>query len=182
MLKSNNRDSNYAYILIRGDIITTARNNPTPLASKRCAQLTKCITKNDGTTIDGAEGLDLVMPMYVLLEHNSNYSNTTGSSWFYSTDKATNFNADIVEGNKFKSFNYKAKFLISTVADGTNGIIRDTTITYWDILLRTITSFIKGNYFYDQPINSDIKRYEEIRKLATSQDEYYTAWFLFSYE
>ena len=121
MLKSNNRDSNYAYILIRGDIITTARNNPTPLASKICAQLTKCITKNDGTTIDGAEGLDLVMPMYVLLEHNSNYSNTTGSSWFYSTDKAT---------NKFKSFNYKAKFLISTVADGTNGIIRDTTITY----------------------------------------------------
>ena len=89
------------------------------------------------------------MPMYILSEHNSNYSNTTDSLWFYSTDKATNFNADIVEGNKFKSFNYKAKFLVSSVADGANAVIRDTTITYWDILSRTITSFIKGNYFYD---------------------------------
>ena len=70
------------------------------------------------------------MPMYILSEHNSNYSNTTDSLWFYSTDKATNFNADIVEGNKFKSFNYKAKFLVSSVADGANAVIRDTTITY----------------------------------------------------
>ena len=28
--------------------------------------------------------------------------------------------------------------------------------------------------FYDQPIDSDIKRYEEVRKLTTGQGEYYT--------
>ena len=32
---------------------------------------------------------------------------------------------------------------------------------------------------YDQPIDSDIKRYEEIRKITTEQDkDYTTGWFL----
>ena len=40
----------------------------------------KCIKKIDGTTADDVEDLDLVMPMYNLLEQSSNYSNTRGSS------------------------------------------------------------------------------------------------------
>ena len=31
-----------------------------------------------------AEKLDLVMPMYKLIEYSSNYSEKTGSLWFYS--------------------------------------------------------------------------------------------------
>ena len=38
------------------------------------------ILKTDGTMIDDAEDLDLVMLMYNLLEYSSNYSDTTGSS------------------------------------------------------------------------------------------------------
>ena len=37
--------SNDAYILVRGDIITAAHNNPTPVAFKNCASFIKCITK-----------------------------------------------------------------------------------------------------------------------------------------
>ena len=44
------------------------------------------------------------MPMYNLTEYSSNYSETTRSLWFYSKDKAINFNADIVNINNFKSF------------------------------------------------------------------------------
>ena len=40
-----------------------------------------------------------------LLEYSSNYSDTAGSLWFYSKDEATNFNADIADGNNLKSFN-----------------------------------------------------------------------------
>ena len=36
--------------------------------------------------------------------------------------------------------------------------------------------------FYDQPINSDIKQYEEIRKLTTGQGEDYTTGCLLDYE
>ena len=34
--------------------------------------------------------------------------------------------------------------------------------------------FINGKKIYDQPINSDIKRYEGIRKLTTGEGEDYT--------
>ena len=59
--------------------------------------------------------------MYNLIESSSNYSETKVSIYFYSKDEATNFNADIANKN-FKSFEYKAKFLGNTVADGVNGI------------------------------------------------------------
>ena len=47
--------------------------------------------------------------MYNLIEYSSNYSKTTGSSWFYSKDEAANFNADIGNDNNFKYFKYKTK-------------------------------------------------------------------------
>ena len=41
---------------------------------------------------------------------------------------------------------------------------------------------INGKNFYDQPINADIKRYEEITKLTTGQGEDYTTGCLLDYE
>ena len=70
--------------------------------------------------------------MYNLIEYNSNYSETTGSLWFYSKDEATNFNADIANDNNLKSFKYKAKLLGNTVAqpgaNAANGILRKVAI------------------------------------------------------
>ena len=40
---------------------------------------------------------------------------------------------------------------------------------------------INGKKFYDQPINSDMKRYEEIRKLTTELGEDYTTRCLLDY-
>ena len=62
------------------------------------------------------QDLDLVMPMYNLIQYTSNY----GSLWFYSKDEATNFNADIVNDDNFKSFKYKAKILGNTAPNGGN--------------------------------------------------------------
>ena len=107
VLKSN-RDYNDAYILLRGNV-TIIGHQVTQVAFKNCAPFTKCVTKITGTTIDDAEDLDLVMPMYNLIEYSSNYSETTGSLWFYSKGEATPFNIDIVNDNHFKSFMYMAK-------------------------------------------------------------------------
>ena len=41
---------------------------------------------------------------------------------------------------------------------------------------------INGKILYDQPIDSDIKRYEEIGKLTTGQSEDYTTGCLLYYE
>ena len=69
------------------------------------------------------------MPMWNLTDYSSNYSETTESLWFYLKVKATNFNANITNDNNFKSFNYKAKLLGNTEANGTNGILKNATIT-----------------------------------------------------
>ena len=41
---------------------------------------------------------------------------------------------------------------------------------------------INAKKFYDQPIDSDIKRYKEIRNLTTGEGEYYTTGCLFGYD
>ena len=64
VLKSNLCDYNNAYILVRGDMTATAAG-VTQVTFKNCAPITKCIKKIDGTTIDDAEDLKLVMPMYI---------------------------------------------------------------------------------------------------------------------
>ena len=72
-------------------------------------------------------------PTYNLIEHSSNYSETTGSLWFYSKDEATNFNADIANNDSFKSFRYKAKLLGNTAAqpapNAANEILKNATIS-----------------------------------------------------
>ena len=110
VLKFNLCDYNDAYILVRGNITITG-HQVTQVALKNCAPFIKCITKIQGTTIDYVENIDLVMLMYNLIEYSSNYSETTGSLWFYSKDEVTNYNADIANNSEFKSFEYKAKLL-----------------------------------------------------------------------
>ena len=55
----------------------------TQVAFKNSAPFTKCITKTNGTTIDDAEVLDLIMSMYNLVQGSSNYSEVTESLYFY---------------------------------------------------------------------------------------------------
>ena len=66
--------------------------------------------------------------MYNLTEYSSNYSEKAESLWFYSNDETTNFDADIVNDNNFKSFKYKTKLLGNTAAQPTpndaNGILK----------------------------------------------------------
>ena len=58
----------------------------------------------DETATEDAEDLDLVIPMYNLIEYSSNHSERTGSSWLYSKDEATNFDNNIANTDNFKSF------------------------------------------------------------------------------
>ena len=50
------------------------------------------------------------MPIYNLLEHSSNYSETTSSLRIYSKNGATNLNVKFTN-TVFKSFKYKAKLV-----------------------------------------------------------------------
>ena len=77
ILKSNLHDYYDSCILVRGDITVTAAPQ-TQVVFKNCAPFTKCISKTDGTSINNAENLDLVMQTYNLIKYSSNYSEITG--------------------------------------------------------------------------------------------------------
>ena len=69
---------------------------------------------NNGVKIDNAEDLDVVMPMYNLLEYSKNYRKTTGSLWNYYRDE---LNSSTDNNNKTHSilnsgsFDYKENFM-----------------------------------------------------------------------
>ena len=81
------------------------------------------------------------MPMYNLIEYSSNYSETTGSLWFYSKDNAINIaNADNANDDDFKSFKYKAELLENTSAEEVNEIIRNASIA---VPLKYLCNFLE---------------------------------------
>ena len=60
------------------------------LVFKNNAPFINCISKINDIKIDNAEDLDVVMPMYNLLEYSKNYRKTTGSLWNYYRDEPSN--------------------------------------------------------------------------------------------
>ena len=86
MLRSDLCDFSDAHIVVKGTINVARPNNNAydkKLAFKNNAPFVSCISKINNTLIDNAEDLDVVMPMYNLLEYSKNYSKTTGSFWNY---------------------------------------------------------------------------------------------------
>ena len=63
---------------------------------KNCAPFTKCISRINNTDIDNAHDIDIVMPMYNLLEYSDNYSKTSGSLWQYYKDDPNDNLADFL--------------------------------------------------------------------------------------
>ena len=91
MLRSSLCDYNDAYILVKGNITVnntvTGGANPNntnkKVIFKTCAPFTSWISKINNTQIDNAKYIDIVMPMYNLIEYSDNYSKISGSLWQY---------------------------------------------------------------------------------------------------
>ena len=80
MLRSDLYDYSDAYIVVKGSITVTKPNSALynkKLDFKNNAPFTSCISKIKNTLIDNAEDLDIVMPMYNLIEYIKNYIKTT---------------------------------------------------------------------------------------------------------
>ena len=85
MLKSSLCDYSDAYIFVQGTITVNntaaadanANNTDKKVIFKNCAPFTNCISEINDTQIDNAKDIDIIMPMYNLIEYNDNYSKTT---------------------------------------------------------------------------------------------------------
>ena len=138
MLRSNLCDYSDAYILVKGTITVTAlganngENNirdkkNRPLILKNNAPFVSCITRINGELIEDADDLDIVIPMYNLLEYSKNYRKTIGSLYNYYRDELTNDGNDINFDNRNvvnpNTFKYKNKIIgnmynVNAGADG----------------------------------------------------------------
>ena len=80
VIKSSLCDYSDAYILVTGDITALYDNADTRVSFKNCATFTKYITHINDEHVDGTHNLDIIIPMYNLIEYSDNYSDTYGSS------------------------------------------------------------------------------------------------------
>ena len=93
VLKPNLCDYAEAYILVDGTIRAAAADNNTRLALKNCAAFTKCNLEINDEHVDTAENLDIVMPMYNLIEYSDNYQNSPATLYRYKRDEPPEANA-----------------------------------------------------------------------------------------
>ena len=122
VLKPNLCDYADAHILVDGTIRAEAANAAaTRLALKNCAPFTKCNLEIHDEHVDKAENLDIVMPMYNLIEYSDNYQDSSATLYQYKRDESPDNNVDLTANNS-ASFKYKVNLLGNPVV--TNCIVK----------------------------------------------------------
>ena len=122
MLRSDLCDFSDAYIVVKGEVTLTGGSNNSrknsPLALKNNAPFIGCISKINNMLIDNAEDLDVIMPMYNLIEYSRNFRKTTSSLWNYYRDELSNDTNNDNNPNKnvinSEFFKYKTNITRST--------------------------------------------------------------------
>ena len=119
VLKPNLCDYAEAYILVDGTIRATNAVNATRLALENCAPFTKCNLEINHEHVDTAENLDIVMPMYNLIEYSDNYQDSSSTLYQYKRDEPPEDDsvADLTANNS-DSLKYKIKLLGNPDLDG----------------------------------------------------------------
>ena len=114
MLRSNSCGYSDAYNVVKGttDFLADAANKNNKaeknVAFENNSLFRSCISKINSTLIENAEDLDIVMPMYNLLEYSENYLMTSGSLWNYYREEIDDVDDNASDG---KSFKYKTKIV-----------------------------------------------------------------------
>ena len=124
VLKPNLCDYAEAYILVDGTIRATNAVNATRLTLKNCAPFTKCNLETNDEHVDTAENLDIVMPMYNLIEYSDNYQDSSTTLYQYKRDEPPEDDAvtDLTADNS-DSLKYKIKLLANVTEVAGNAMV-----------------------------------------------------------
>ena len=88
VIKLNLCDYSDAYILVTGDIKIADIAADTNVAFKNCAPFTRCVTHINDEHVETAENLDIIMPMYTLIEYSERYADSSGSLYQFKRDES----------------------------------------------------------------------------------------------
>ena len=89
MLKSSLCYYSDAYILAKGTISIVRKEGDNPnnankeVVFENCAPFIDCINEINNTEIDNVKDIDVVVPMYNLIEHSNNYSKSRVFFFFF---------------------------------------------------------------------------------------------------
>ena len=129
MLKSSLRDYSDAYILVKGMITINGRGADAAarqaderdkgVSFKNVVPFINCISAINNTQINNAKDIDIVMPMYNLIEYSDNYAKTSASLWIFEPD-------DNIEDSE--SFKFKVKNTGKTPNNNNNNNVKDVEI------------------------------------------------------
>ena len=121
MLRSDLCDYSDAYVWVKGKITVTNPNDNAnfnkELTLRNNAPFISCISKINGELVENAEDLDIVMPMYNLLQYSKNYEKTSGSLFNYYRDEPKEHtigagdDAINISIRNSKSFDYKTEII-----------------------------------------------------------------------
>ena len=131
VMKPNLYDYSDEYILVRVDVKVPDVPANTNVAFKNCSLFTRCVTHINDEHVETAENLDIIMPIYNLLEYSDNYADFSGSLYQFKRDESPMNNDEnplnVVLDNS-TSFKYKASLLGKAAdADG-NDRLKNTKI------------------------------------------------------
>ena len=115
-----------------GDITVTGIAADTNAAFKNCAPFTRCATHINDEHFETAENVDIIMPMYNLIEYSDNYADSSGGLYQFKRDESPMINAKNplnVALNNSTSFKHKASLLgKATDADGNDRSLKNAKI------------------------------------------------------
>ena len=113
--------------MVDGTIRATNAVNATRLALKNCAPFAKCSLEINDEHVDTAENLDIVMPMYNLIEYSDNYQDSSATLYQYKRVEPPEDDAvAYLTADNSSSFKHKIKLLgnVTEVVGNAAGVRR----------------------------------------------------------
>ena len=105
--------------MVDGTIRAAGANNNTRLALKNCAPFTKCNLEINDEHVDTAKKIDIVMPMYNLIEYSDNYQDSSATLYQYKRDEAPDVDPiPNLAADNSSSFKHKINLLGDPVVAG----------------------------------------------------------------
>ena len=156
MLKSSLCGYSNAYILLKGSITVpnkaaaaeVVNNGNKNLILKNCARFTDCIREINNTQVDSVKDIDLVIPMYNLIDRRDNYLKTSRNLWQYCREKpAVDNNGTIIvfnEANVTDSFNFNQRITGQTENNGTKNVEMGVPLKYSSNFWRTLETSLSN--------------------------------------
>ena len=144
VIKPNLCDYSDAYIFVTEHIKIAAVPAHTNVAFKNCAPFTRCVTHINNEHVETVENLDIIMPMFNLLEYSDNYADSSGSLYQLKRDESpmNHNNCLNVALDNSTSSKYKASLLEkATDVDGNDRSLKNAKIV---VPLKYLSNFFRS--------------------------------------